>query len=78
MQDQQKANCLSKVQMEHDKNAIISDDDGTMGDGEGAMDVDPEETTPKLCVLAHNMRIAQFKQQLAEVERSTPRFMSSS
>jgi hypothetical protein len=34
--------------MEHDKNGIINDDDGTVGHDEVAMDVDPKETTQPL------------------------------
>jgi len=45
-QDQQKASCLSKVQMEHDENVVISDNDGTMGHDEATVDADPTETTP--------------------------------
>jgi hypothetical protein len=43
--------------MEHDENAVISDDDGTVGHDEAAMDADPIETTPNPYVLAHNMRV---------------------
>jgi hypothetical protein len=57
--------------MEHDKNAVISDVDGTVGHNEGTMDVDPKETMPNPYILARNMRVAQFKQRLAEVEGST-------
>jgi hypothetical protein len=56
--------------MEHDKNAVINDNDGIVGDNETTMDVDCEETTPNPYVLAHNMRVVQHKQQLTEVERS--------
>jgi hypothetical protein len=56
--------------MEHDENEVISDADGTMGDDEGRVDVDLEETTPNPYILAHNMRVAQLKQRLAEVEGS--------
>jgi len=56
--------------MEHDENEVIGDADGTMGDDERTMDVDPEETAPKPYIVARNMRIAQLKQRFAEVERS--------
>jgi len=56
--------------MEHDENEVIGDADGTMGDDERTMDVDPEETTPKPYIVARNMRIAQLKQRFAKVERS--------
>ncbi len=56
--------------MEHDENEVIADADGTMGDHEAIVDVDPEETTPNPYILARNMRVAQLKQRLAEVEGS--------
>jgi hypothetical protein len=56
--------------MEHDENAVISDADGTVGHNEGHVDADPEETTPNPYILAHNMRVAELKQRLAEVEGS--------
>ncbi len=56
--------------MEHDKNEVIGDVDGIVGDDEGTMDVDPKETTLNPYILAHDMCIAQLKQRLAEVERS--------
>ena len=56
--------------MEHDENAFISDVDGTVGHDEGPVDVDPEETTLNPYILARNMRVAQLKQRLAEVEGS--------
>ncbi len=39
-----------------------------MGHNEATMDVDPKETTPNPYILAHNLRVVQLKQQLAEVE----------
>jgi hypothetical protein len=57
--------------MEHDKNAVINDDDGTMGHDEAAVDVNPKETTLNCYILAHNMCVAQLKQRLVEVEGST-------
>jgi hypothetical protein len=54
--------------MEHDKNVVINDNDGAMSDDEIVVDVDPKEITPNPYVLAHNMRVAQFKQRFAEVE----------
>jgi hypothetical protein len=48
--------------MEHDENAIISHDDGTVGHDEATVDADPKETTPNPYILACNMRIAQLKQ----------------
>jgi hypothetical protein len=48
--------------MEHDENAIISDDDDIMGHDEATMNVDPKETTPNPYILARNMRVAQLKQ----------------
>jgi len=56
--------------MEHDENVVISDDDGTVDHDETIVDVDPKETTPNPYVLARNMRVAQLKQRLAEVEGS--------
>jgi hypothetical protein len=56
--------------MEHDKNAVISDADGTVGHDEGMVDVDLEETTLNPYILARNRRVAQLKQRLAEVEGS--------
>jgi len=56
--------------MEHDKNAVISDDDGTMGDDEAVVDADFKETTPNPYVLARNMHVVQLKQQFTEVEGS--------
>jgi hypothetical protein len=56
--------------MEHDENAVISDADGTMGHDEGLVDVDVEEITLNPYILTCNMRVAQLKQQLAEVEGS--------
>jgi hypothetical protein len=56
--------------MDHDKNAVISDVDGTVGHNEGTMDVDPKETMPNPYILARNMCVAQLKQRLAEVEGS--------
>ncbi|CAM6061597.1 unnamed protein product [Sphagnum tenellum] len=58
------------IWMEHDENAVISDVDGIVGHDEGPVDVDPEKTTPNLYILARNMRVAQLKQRLAEVEGS--------
>ncbi|KAH8930888.1 hypothetical protein BDL97_20G005300 [Sphagnum fallax] len=60
--------------MEHDENAVISDADGTVGHNEGHVDADPEETTPNPYILAHNMRVAELKQRLAEVEGSAQEF----
>ncbi len=57
--------------MEHDKNAIISDNDGVAGDDEVVVDANPEETTPNPYVLARNMCVAQLKQQFAKVEGNT-------
>jgi len=54
--------------MEHDKNVVINDDDGTMGHDEAAVDTNPKEITSNRYILAHNMRVAQLKQRLAEVE----------
>jgi hypothetical protein len=54
--------------MEHDKNAIINDDDGTVGDDEATMDANLEETTPNPYILARNMCVAQLKQQVTQVE----------
>jgi hypothetical protein len=56
--------------MEHDKNAVISDADGTVGHDEGMVDVDLEETMLNPYILARNRRVAQLKQRLAEVEGS--------
>jgi hypothetical protein len=56
--------------MEHDKNEVIGDADGTVGDDERTMDVDPEETMPNPYILARNMRVAQLKQRFTDVERS--------
>ncbi len=56
--------------MERDENAVISDVDGTVGRDEGTVDADPEETTLNPYILAHNRRVAQLKQRLAEVEGS--------
>ncbi|CAK9193737.1 unnamed protein product, partial [Sphagnum troendelagicum] len=56
--------------MEHDENAIISDADGTVCHDEGPVDVDLEETTLNPYILARNMRVAELKQRLAEVEGS--------
>jgi hypothetical protein len=41
-----------------------------MGHDEGTVDSDPKETMPNPYILTCNMRVAQFKQQLAEVEGS--------
>jgi hypothetical protein len=54
--------------MEHDKNAIISDVDGTVGHDEGIVDADPKEIMPNPYILTCNMRVAQLKQRLVEVE----------
>jgi hypothetical protein len=56
--------------MERDKNAVISDADGTVGHGEGTVDADPEETMLNPYILAHNRHVAQLKQRLVEVEGS--------
>jgi len=56
--------------MEHDKNAVISDVDGTVGHDEGKVDANPKETMPNPYILTCNMRVAQLKQRLAEVEGS--------
>jgi hypothetical protein len=56
--------------MEHDENAVISDGNGTLGHDEGIVDVDPKETMPNPYILARNMRVAQLKQRLVEVEGS--------
>jgi hypothetical protein len=56
--------------MEHDENAVISDADGTVGHDEGTVDVDPKETMPNPYILARNMRVAELKQRLVEVEGS--------
>ncbi len=56
--------------MECDKNAVISDADGTVGHNEGTVDADPEETTINPYILARNRRVAQLKQRLAEVEEA--------
>jgi hypothetical protein len=56
--------------MEHDENAVINDADGAVGHDEGTVDADPEETTLNPYILAHNRRVAQLKQRLAEVEGS--------
>jgi hypothetical protein len=56
--------------MEHDENEVIGDANGTMGDDEGIVDVDPKETMPNPYILARNMRVAQLKQRLAEVKGS--------
>ncbi len=69
---------MSKVKMEHDENVVISDVDGTMGHDEGIVDVDPKEIMPNPYILTRNMRVAQFKQRLAEVEGKRPRIVSSS
>ena len=47
-----------------------SDADGTVGHDEGPVDADPEETMLNPYILARNMRVAQLKQRLAEVEGS--------
>ncbi|CAK9213414.1 unnamed protein product [Sphagnum jensenii] len=60
--------------MEHDENAFISDVDGTVGHDEGPVDADPKETTLNPYILARNMRVAQLKQRLAEVEGSAQEF----
>ncbi len=49
--------------MEHNINAIISDDDGIVGDDEVAVDADLEETTPNPYILTRNMRVVQLKQR---------------
>ncbi len=49
--------------MEHDENAVIGDVDGTV-------DADPKKIMPNPYILARNMRVAQLKQRLAEVEGS--------
>jgi hypothetical protein len=54
--------------MEHDENVVISDDDGIVGHDETIVDVDPKETTPSPYVLTRNLRVAQLKQCLTEVE----------
>jgi hypothetical protein len=56
--------------MEHDENEVIGDADGTVGHDEGIVDTDPTKTMPNPYILAHNMRVAQLKQQLVEVEGS--------
>jgi hypothetical protein len=56
--------------MEHDENAVISDANGTVGHDEGLVDANPEKTMPNPYILARNMRVAQLKQRLAEVEGS--------
>ncbi len=56
--------------MEHDENVVISDADGIVGHDEGPVDADPEETTLNPYILTHNMRVAQLKQRLAEIEGS--------
>jgi hypothetical protein len=56
--------------MEHDENVVINDDDGTVGHDERVVDVDPKETTSNPYVLARNLRVAQLKQRLVEVEGS--------
>jgi hypothetical protein len=56
--------------MEHDENATISDADGIVGHNEGTVDADPKEIMLNPYILAHNMRVTQLKQRLAEVEGS--------
>ncbi len=58
------------MQIEHDENAVISDADGTVGHDEGPVDANPKETTLIPYILARNMRVAELKQRLAEVEGS--------
>jgi hypothetical protein len=64
--------------MEHDKNAVISDANGTMGHNEGTVDADPKEIMPNPYILAHNSALFNSNndlQKLKEVPKNCEFFL---